>query len=111
MNNEIKDGIDSLILEIKKSDIYKKYIDIEDKVNICDDIKKLVNEIKLIEKALVKTPSINLEIELKEKEEALNNIPLYLDYKEQLEELNNMLLIVKNKLDKFVSELVLDGYE
>lgn len=108
MNNEIKSEIDLLILKIKSSDIYKKYIQLEDKVNKCKDIKLLVDDIKILEKKLVKTPSLDLEQQLNKKMEELNKMPLYLDYKESLEELNNMLLIVKNRFDKFVYELVLD---
>ena len=108
MNNEIKHEIDLLIESIKTSDIYNNYLILLNKVYENKDINNLVKEIRNIEKELVKKPSIALEDKLKVKESELNNIPLYLDYKDSIDELNNMLLIIKNKMDKFVSELVLE---
>ncbi len=48
-----------------------------------------------------------LENKLKEKEDKLNNIPLYLDYKDKLNELNNLLLVVKNKIDNYIKEILI----
>ena len=86
MNNDLKDEIDIFINAIKKSDIYKEYLSILDKVNKSEEIKKIINEIRNIQKQLVKTPSIKLEEELNKKKEELNNIPLYLDYKDKYED-------------------------
>lgn len=107
MNKELKKEIDLLIIKIKDSTIYKEYISVLNKVNKSDDINRLVDEIKDIEKKLVRTPSIVLEESLKSKQQELNDIPLYQDYKEKLEELNNMLLTVKEKFDDFIIELLI----
>lgn len=108
MNKNVIDKIDNLVSSIKKSDEYKNYIDILSKVENSDEIKDLSNEIKRINKELVKKPSVELELLLKEKENLLNSIPLYLEYKYKLEDLNNLLLVVKNKIDNFIRELVID---
>lgn len=109
MNKEIKDEMDLVVKTIKESDIYINYLKLLDKVKNNCDINLLVNEIRDIEKKLVKKPSITLENKLKEKELELNSIPLYLDYKDSIDEVNNMLLIVKNKMDKFVNTLILEN--
>ena len=101
MNNDLKDEIDIFINAIKKSDIYKEYLSILDKVNKSDEIKKIINEMRSIQKQLVKTPSIKLE-------EELNNIPLYLDYKEKYEEINDIFLIVQDKFNSFIDELIIN---
>lgn len=108
MNNELKKEIDSLINKIEESDIYKEYISLREKVSINSDICNLTKEIKIIEKELVRKPSIQKEKELDNLNKELNEIPLYIDYKEALDELNNMLLIVKNKMDTYVSELTIN---
>ncbi len=107
MNKNVINKIDELINEIKCSNIYKEYIDILDKVNNSELIINLVSDIKDINKKLVKTPSIDLENNLKNKENELNNIPLYLDYKDKLEELNNLLLVVKNRMDSYINEIII----
>lgn len=108
MNRNIIDKIDNLVISIKNSDEYKNYIDILSKVENSNEIKDLSNEIKKINKELVKKPSVELELLLKEKENLLNSIPLYMEYKYKLEDLNNLLLVVKNKIDNFVRDLVID---
>lgn len=108
MNKEVISKIDTLINTIKSSNEYKEYIELLDKVNLSNEIKKLTNEIRLINKKLVLTPSVELEGLLKEKEKELNEIPLYLEYKYKLEELNNMLTIIKNKVEVFMKDIIIN---
>ena len=108
MNSKVIEEIDNLINSIKISEIYKEYKDIEYKVSKNDNIKALIDEIRVINKKLVRTPSIDLENKLKQKENELNNIPLYLEYKYKIDELNNLLLVIKNKIDNFINELLID---
>lgn len=108
MNKEVICKIDTLINTIKSSNEYKEYIELLDKVNLSNEIKKLTNEIRLINKKLVLTPSVELEGLLKEKEKELNEIPLYLEYKYKLEELNNMLTIIKNKVEVFMKDIIIN---
>lgn len=107
MNKKVIDRIDNLVNSIKNSNEYKEYIEILSKVNSCDEINTLTNDIKKLNKELVKKPSVELELLLKNKEKELNSIPLYLEYKYKLEDLNNLLLVVKNRVDNFVSELII----
>ena len=108
MNKEVISKIDTLINTIKSSNEYKEYIELLDKVNLSNEIKELINEIRLINKKLVLTPSVELEGLLKEKEKELNEIPLYLEYKYKLEELNNMLTIIKNKVEVFMKDIIIN---
>lgn len=108
MNNQVIYEIDALMSTIKSSDIYKEYVDLLDKVNNSNEIKELTNEIRKINKQLVLTPSIELEKRLKIKEKELNQIPLYLEYKYKLEELNNMLTIIKNKVEVFMKDILIN---
>ena len=108
MNKEVISKIDTLINTIKSSNEYKEYIELLDKVNLSNEIKELTNEIRLINKKLVLTPSVELEGLLKEKEKELNEIPLYLEYKYKLEELNNMLTVIKNKIEVFMKDIIIN---
>lgn len=108
MNNEVINEIDVLVSTIKSSDIYKEYIDLLNKVSASYEIKELTNEIRKTNKDLVLTPSIELEDKLKLKEKELNEIPLYLEYKYKLEELNNMLTVIKNKVEVFMKDILID---
>ena len=108
MNNEVINEIDILMVTIKSTVIYKEYIDLLNKVNNSNEIKILTEEIRKINKQLVLTPSIELENKLKSKEKELNEIPLYLEYKYKLEELNNILTIIKNKVEIFMKDILIN---
>lgn len=105
MNEYIKD-IDELIDSIKNSDIYINYIELENKVSMNEDIVRLTSEIKHIQKSIVSKNNDNEE-ELKSKYVELNSIPLYNEYTESMEEFNNLLLIIKNKFDLLVENILL----
>lgn len=108
MNKEVICKIDTLINTIKSSNEYKEYIELLEKVSLSKEIKELTNEIKLINKKLVLTPSVELESLLSKREKELNEIPLYLEYKYKLEELNNMLTIIKNKVEVFMKDIIIN---
>lgn len=108
MNKEVINEIDTLINTIKSSDIYKEYVELLEKVNLSNEIKELTNEIRLINKKLVLNPSIELEELLSKREKELNEIPLYLEYKYKLEELNNMLTVIKNKVEIFMKDILIN---
>ena len=108
MNKEVINEIDTLINTIKSSDIYKEYIELLEKVSLSNEIKELTNEIRLINKKLVVTPSVELEELLSKRVNELNEIPLYLEYKYKLEELNNMLTIIKNKVELFMKDILIN---
>ena len=107
MNKEVINEIDNLINIIKENNIYKEYISILEKINSNEEIKELTNKIRIINKKLVRTPSIKLESELKDLESKLNDIPLYLDYKDKLNELNNLLLVVKNNIENYMKDILI----
>ena len=71
MNNDIIKKIDALITNIKESSEYKNYVSLTNKISNNEDINTLVNEIKKIEKDLVRRPSILKEEELKQMMETL----------------------------------------
>ena len=108
MNNEVIKEIDLLISTIKSSDIYKEYIHLLNQVDKSEEIKALTNDIRVLNKKMVLTPSIELEKELKLKEEKLNEIPLYSEYKYKLSELNNMLTVIKNKVESFMKDIIVN---
>ena len=108
MNDRVKEKIDSLIRSIESSDIYKEYSILESKLNENEYIKRLIKDIKFLNKKMVRTPSLKIKKELEEKEKELNSIPIYLEYIDKKEELNNLLTVVKNNMDQFIKEILID---
>lgn len=109
MNKEILNKIEDIISYIKNSATYKKYLLIESQMEHNDDINKLVNEIKVLQKQATKEEHINfnspikLDEEIKDKLTQLNNIPLYSEYINTIDELNNTLQDIKNQIETYIN--------
>ena len=108
---EIDESFDELIDAIKASDIYKNYRHILEQVNQNSDINSAVNNIKNLQKKIVKEQHSNnhnildLEKELNNKKEFLYNIPLYSDYIAASEELNELVNNIENQLQTYLNDL------
>jgi len=104
-NNDILAKVDEIINYIEDSDNYKKYLLIKEKMKNDQEINDLLNEIKHLQKRLAnnynKETELELEIELEEKNNLLNNIPLYREYLNTLDEINNIYNIIENSLNKY----------
>ena len=106
MNNKILSEVDKIIEYIKDTDDYKDYIYLKEKLSKNEKANKLINEIKNLQKDIVK-----LELESKDITELdnkinnnlqeLNKIPLYVEYIQKQEILNDVYQTIKNRLDDY----------
>ncbi len=106
MNNKILNEVESIVSFIKESDTYKDYIFLKEKLSNNEKAMSLINEIKTIQKQLVKKEVNNEDIKdldnlIKEKEEELNKIPLYIEYINKQEQLNDLYQDIKQRLDDY----------
>ena len=109
MNNLILDKVDEIINYIKETSEYKDYLFLKDKVSKNNKINNLIEEVRTIEKELVKLEVNNKDITDLEKEynsklEELNKIPLYKDYVDTVEKLDNIYQDIKDRLDNYFYE-------
>lgn len=109
MNNLILDKVDEIINYIKETSEYKDYLFLKDKVSKNNKINSLIEEVRTIEKELVKLEVNNKDITDLEKEynsklEELNKIPLYKNYVDTVEKLDNIYQDIKNRLDNYFYE-------
>lgn len=107
----IDESLNNLITTIKNSKIYINYLHILKQVEKNNDIDKIVNDIKIIQKEIVKTEHIHkkditeLEEVLDKKKKQLYNIPLYQDYIEASNELNDLIKQVNERLQNYINGL------
>lgn len=110
MNNIILNKIDEIVNIIKNSDEYQRYIEVSKKMKENKEIMILIEEIKDLQKILVKEESLgrnicNIEQEIDEKLRTLNEYPIYLDYIYLQEDLNNSLNLVKTNIEKYINNI------
>lgn len=106
MNNKILSEVDKIIEYIKDTDDYKDYIYLKEKLSKNEKANNLINEIKNLQKDIVK-----LELESKDITELdnkisnnlqeLNKMPLYVEYTQKQEILNDIYQTIKNRLDDY----------
>ena len=99
MNNKILDKVDEIISTIENSENYQKYLNLKEKLAQNEEIKLLINEIKLLQKDV--THHLDKKNELNEKLKILESYPLYREYSNTLYELNNTYTIIENKINKY----------
>ena len=103
MNKKIADKLDEIVEFIKNTDSYTNYLKAKDKLETREDLKKIIENIKKIQKEIIKNPKNKkeLEIELNKNIELLQGDITYNQYNIYLIEVNNMLAIFENKLNNY----------
>ena len=106
MNNKILNEVDKIIEFIKESDDYKDYIYLKDKLSKHEKANNLINEIKMLQKKIVKLEvnkqdTKELDNKIKDNLNELNKIPLYRDFIDKQELLNDYYQTIKERLDEY----------
>lgn len=101
LNKNTEECLDDIINYIMNSKEYKKCIEIKKKMSKNEQIKNLIEEIKILQKKYVKEQNESIKNELKIKEQELNEIPIYAEYSNNLEVVNNMINLVKDELNDY----------
>ena len=103
LNNKLEDVIDC----IKESSEYKKCLELQNKMNDNDEIKELINNIKVLQKKYIKSNySESVKNELDDVTCKLNNIPIYVSYLDNLEKVNYKIEYVKDYLNDYFVNLL-----
>ena len=100
---EINAKILEIIEYIQTTESYQNYLKARKVLEQNEKIRNLINDIKILQKELVKNPlkKEELDLKIKEKLNILNTEPSYLEYQTYQEEINNLLTIFENKINKY----------
>lgn len=112
LTNEIKEELKKIINEISSSGDYQEYLKISEKMKKNKEIITLIEEIKTLQKELVKNEYYKKDLTIIEKEyneklKQLNNYPLYQSFLEKQEKINDKLKYVKDEIQNFFDEIIL----
>lgn len=98
--------LDDVILCIKESNEYKNVIDIKKKMDSNEELKKKINDIKLLQKKYVKS---NYDSSVKKDLDKLNDelleVPIYRIYLDNLSVVNEEIEYVKDSLNDYFYNL------
>lgn len=108
LSKELKDDLDKVINCITSKEEYKQCIQIKEKMRNNETIRKLIDEIKTLQREYVKEENSNIKKELSKKIIQLEQIPIYREYQNNLEAVNEMINYVKDDLNDYFYHLLND---
>lgn len=104
--------LEELFHSIENSKSYREYLKIRDILDKDSEIKKLIDEIKELEKEATYLENIGdekykeIDLEIIKKTEILNNKQVYQEYLNKMDEFNDELAISTNMIEKYIEEKV-----
>lgn len=104
--NDIKKDVDELFEELKSSALYKNYESAKNQLEENNEIKKIINEIKRLQKIVANNDDYIVENNIKELYKELDNYPLYQSYKEIKEELQMELLYISREFNHYFHDIL-----
>ena len=104
MNKEITNKIDEIIKEIETSEVYKKYLLLQEKISNNKELMELINKVKVMQKDVIHKKKDKEELDKLMDE--LNNHPLYREYNNTLSEINNTYGIIESSLNNYFNKIM-----
>ena len=104
--------IDDLFDAIYCSSEYQEYVEISKSIDNNDDIKKLVNDIKRLQKKSVRLENKKddsykeVDLVINKKIAELNSIPLYQEYIKRMDKLNDILAESTFQIEKYINDKI-----
>ena len=108
----VNSSIEELFNSIENSSLYKKYKMMSNILSKDNDIKKLLDEIKELEKEATYLENIGderykeVDEEIKRKADILNNNYVYQEYLNSMNEFNDEISMSSRMIESYVSEKV-----
>ena len=108
----INSSIEELFNSIENSFLYKKYLQMSDILSKDTEIKKIIDEIKVLEKEATYLENIGdkrykeVDKEIKIKADILNNNYVYQEYLNSMNDFNDELSMSSKMIEQYVSEKV-----
>ena len=108
----VNSSIEELFNSIENSVLYKKYMKMNDILSKDENIRKLLDEIKELEKEATYLENIGddrykeVDEEIKRKADILNNNYIYQEYLNSMNEFNDEISISSKMIEKYIEEKI-----
>ena len=108
----IESKLEELFNSIENSKLYKEYRNIENILNKDEEIKKLIDEIKTLEKKATYLENNGddsyklVDEEIRKKSDILNSKQVYIEYLNKMEEFNDELAMSSRIINDYIEEKV-----
>ena len=106
MEKKLNKAVNEIVTSITDSEEFKECIRLKEKMEKSTEIKQLVEDIKALQKKLIKTEDPSVREELEKVQDRLNSIPLYDSYQKKLVEVNQKIEFIKDELNNYFYTVV-----
>ena len=108
MNELVLEKMDDITKSIRESADYIKYLEISEQLKDNEEIMNTIEDVKSLQKKIVKEEHNGNNIELLEKEiedklRLLNSYPIYVEFTYLQDDLNNTFQDIKNIIEKYIN--------
>ena len=104
LNKEINNKVDEIINEIENSEVYQKYLSLQDKISSNKELMELINKVKVMQKDVVHKKKKKEDLDKLMDE--LNSNPIYREYNNCLYEINNTYGIIESSLNNYFDKII-----
>ena len=109
VNYLILEQVEDIVSTIKSGKEYREYVELSKKLKKNERVMKKVEELKALQKEIVKKKANRENVENLEKQlanylEELDMIPLYTEFIAKQQELNELYQMIKKRLDDYFYE-------
>ena len=104
MNKDISKKIDEIINEIESSEIYKKYLSLQEQIKNNKELMELINKVRVLQKDVLHKKKNKKELDDLVNE--LNTHPLYIEYSNTIYEINNTYGIIESSLNNYFDKII-----
>lgn len=109
VDNSVLEKVEDLVSTIKGGKEYQEYVELAEKVKKNDKINKMIQEVKSLQKEIVRKENRGQDVENLENLvdvylNELDRLPLYAEFVEKQRELNEIYQLIKKRLDDYFYE-------
>ena len=104
LNKDISNKIDEIINEIETSEVYKKYLSLQEKISNNRELMELINKVKVMQKDVLHKKKSQEELD--ELLNELNTNPLYREYNNTIYEINNTYGIIESRINNYFNKII-----
>ena len=104
MNKDVNNKIDEIIREIETSEVYQKYLSLQEKINNNKELMELINKVKIMQKDVIHKKCEQKDLDKLMDE--LNSHPLYREYNNTIYEINNIYGIIESRINNYFEEII-----
>lgn len=104
ITQNVEKRINDIIDYIMNSYEYKRCLEIKKQMTQCNELNKLIKDIKQLQQDYIKTNKSSIKQEMNNKQKRLEQVPIYCEYNRYLQKINEKLDFIKESFNDYFDQ-------